>query len=554
MSLEDPLPSEIQTPSWLSLFKPSRLTLVLVIIVFFVLTRTQLAERPLWLDELHTSWVVNGSWSDLVQRALISNQSPLYFSLVKCVTELSGNTPLGLRFLSILANGLLAIACMTILFRWTHHWIATVVIGCLTVIHEPTTWFSVEARCYSLVALVGVIQVFFCVECFVSSSHRIGMMRLRFNITALFASSLLLFYLHYSAGLLLLAELIGIILWLGKNCHFHVERVKGLQRLLLFSLLVTALAIPGLAHCYLIIQKDYDWHLVSHLQTFINQFLLDGLVLIGPPGLILLGIRLRRLGLSGQQTESKMNSAEPAINRNFQSFHVGNKCAPIILLLVACTLLPPLIIVLLDRMGVVHLALIRYAVSSMAILLLLSGTLLAKVNETRMALVIGVLMLSLVYGTNPWLQSLLIHRGGIATHPEDWRKAIHTINQLLDQQPRPVFVFPNLVEDTYFAQNPSHEFDHYYRFPLEGLYPINRRDEIYFAGRSLEGKAPFRIEDVTAMVRDGGGFCLIRGDHQTVEAWISKGDAQFRELQVRLQIDSIVFERGVLALIEIRLR
>jgi len=37
-----------------------------------------------WLDELHTAWVIDGSWSNVLPRAAIGNQQPPYFDILWC--------------------------------------------------------------------------------------------------------------------------------------------------------------------------------------------------------------------------------------------------------------------------------------------------------------------------------------------------------------------------------------------------------------------------------------------------------------------------------------
>lgn len=53
-----------------------------------------LAGESLWLDELHTSWVVADEWSQIAARAQAGNQSPAYFYLVKLTVKLLGQLPI----------------------------------------------------------------------------------------------------------------------------------------------------------------------------------------------------------------------------------------------------------------------------------------------------------------------------------------------------------------------------------------------------------------------------------------------------------------------------
>jgi hypothetical protein len=40
-------------------------------------------RESLWIDELHSAWVVQGPWSEWIERAAIGNQSPVYFAPLK---------------------------------------------------------------------------------------------------------------------------------------------------------------------------------------------------------------------------------------------------------------------------------------------------------------------------------------------------------------------------------------------------------------------------------------------------------------------------------------
>jgi len=62
------------------------------------------ANEPLWLDELHTSWVVAGELGDVYQRAQIGNQTPLFFWLTWAAVEFFGETELSLRLVSLIAG------------------------------------------------------------------------------------------------------------------------------------------------------------------------------------------------------------------------------------------------------------------------------------------------------------------------------------------------------------------------------------------------------------------------------------------------------------------
>src|SRR5262245_50730431 len=86
--------------------------------VGLVLRVWQLGES-LWLDELHTAWCVTTGWSEIAERALIGNQSPLYFYVPRLATSLLGTTEWTLRLPSLLAGMLLLAVIGGLVWSWT---------------------------------------------------------------------------------------------------------------------------------------------------------------------------------------------------------------------------------------------------------------------------------------------------------------------------------------------------------------------------------------------------------------------------------------------------
>ena len=70
----------------------------------------------LWLDELHTGWVVGGSFEQALTRSAQGNQAPLFFGLVWSAIQWLGTSELSLRLVSLLA-ALLAMV-MAARFVW----------------------------------------------------------------------------------------------------------------------------------------------------------------------------------------------------------------------------------------------------------------------------------------------------------------------------------------------------------------------------------------------------------------------------------------------------
>ena len=69
-----------------------------------VAVRLWAARDFLWLDELHTSWAVSGTFADVSARAVDGNQTPLYFWLTFAALKIFGTSTLALRSVSMLSG------------------------------------------------------------------------------------------------------------------------------------------------------------------------------------------------------------------------------------------------------------------------------------------------------------------------------------------------------------------------------------------------------------------------------------------------------------------
>jgi mannosyltransferase len=73
--------------STLPLLKSSFLFISLVFVASVVAWSAVMIREPLWIDELHTLWSIQGDWQDVLTRSNAGNQSPLYFYFLKAYVE-----------------------------------------------------------------------------------------------------------------------------------------------------------------------------------------------------------------------------------------------------------------------------------------------------------------------------------------------------------------------------------------------------------------------------------------------------------------------------------
>ncbi len=121
--------------------------------------RWQSCTESLWVDELHTSWVISGDWEQVHERAVIGNQTPWYFLGLWCWTQLVGEDELALRWPSILAvagaSGLVVLTLARGLGSLRIGGLA----GVFLAFDTSALFFGTEARVYAWVLFMVAIAV-----------------------------------------------------------------------------------------------------------------------------------------------------------------------------------------------------------------------------------------------------------------------------------------------------------------------------------------------------------------------------------------------------------
>ena len=98
-------------------------------------------SESLWLDELHTAWVVADGAEQLVPRAAAGNHSPAYFALVWAATRWAGSSELSLRLASILAGTALVAGVCFAVTRWTACWSAGLLAALLVAVDRHCVFY-----------------------------------------------------------------------------------------------------------------------------------------------------------------------------------------------------------------------------------------------------------------------------------------------------------------------------------------------------------------------------------------------------------------------------
>ena len=202
----------------------------------------------LWLDELHTAWTVCDGIREVPTRAAMGNQSPLYFFGLWMLVQLFGLSEPVLRCPSVVAGVLLVLSVAWVAYRWTGSGWAACLAAWLVALDQNCLFYSQEARPYAWVQWIGLLQVtVFCAVLHSPTSRR------RWAGIAL---SILLFYLHYTSALLLVAEAVAYlgIAWMpGVRPHYRPRRC------LMDGLIVLAACLPVTMHLLEIAERRDNW-------------------------------------------------------------------------------------------------------------------------------------------------------------------------------------------------------------------------------------------------------------------------------------------------------
>jgi len=199
--------------------------------------------ESLWVDELHTAWVVSDGLFDVPQRAAMGNQASLYFLLVWGWTQLAGLHEWSLRLPSLI-GGVLGVGLITVVaHRWTRDaWVALAT-GAIATIDVDWIFFATEARVYGFVQLAAVVQVMQAWSLLQHDRRR--------DWVGLAVVTIVSFYLHYSTLLFSLC-LAALLLLLAD------DRSRR-QRLLKTAGCVAIGVLIALPHLASIFQRRENW-------------------------------------------------------------------------------------------------------------------------------------------------------------------------------------------------------------------------------------------------------------------------------------------------------
>lgn len=414
------------------------------ILIALIVTRLLQARESLWLDELHTAWAATADdWRETARRARDGNHSPLYFWLTAAVTRLLGVSELTVRLPSLIARALLPVALFVVTRRWTGSAWMALLPAWLAAVNPQAIYFGTEARPYALIQLVAVLHVALLVELAQrpTPAKRAGFV---FGMA-------LLFHLHYTAGLLLVGELV----WLAGAGWTGADRVRYAARELGIDLLaIAAVATIALPDVQFVYGRRANWN------AFIDHPSLIGGLQVVPWAVTAVAL-LASAWTVRVIWPKKLRMSGPGPFDGALALCTAVVVAPYLVAWVASAT---------DAARLVHP---RYLATTAPAALLMLSVMLARFPQAalRRGGAIGLCVWGFFASGIPGEFSS--HRRLIAFRTDDWRAAVTRLSAEPDAALVPVLLRSLLIESDDPAAGSNRRLEAYLGFPLNSLYRAN---------------------------------------------------------------------------------
>lgn len=463
----------------------------------------------LWLDELHTSWVVRGDLVDVWQRASIGNQSPLFFWLTWLSCQWLGLNEVGLRAVSNIASCGLVVLSGAIVFNRSRWWPSAALTMMMVGVSDLFLYYGSEARPYALLQLLGVVQLlcfwWFLSELIGSNARTAGRPLSPWRSLCAFSiSSTLLCYTHLTGALVAVPELLFGFGWYGW-LYFNQTTRRSIARSFAaifgwagIAVSVTALACwPLLGSLQSVADRSPLWGDVTSLSQLFQELKLKIVVWY----LVPLGVALVCWAASVRplRIDRYRERGLPAVL----------VCGWGGLILVA--------IVAIHYFKLAPLALSRYLSVGLAAGPIFVGMAIHSNRQGLRYLLLAISLAAVIGGgmveQQWWWQSSRNNRL-LPLRNEPWYRAISQIETDKDRREYPIFLFAAVLEDALAFEDVSPEFLEYLQFPVRGLYSLGPERTVYVGPTIYQPH--FLNEHVQDAVSKNGCWVLIRHESPVV--------------------------------------
>lgn len=405
-----------------------------------LLIRVWQARESLWLDELHTAWVATGPWSEVVSRSAEGNQSPSFFAVEWLLVHVFGRSEIVLRLPGIVASGLLAVALYSVVRSWTGaRWLALLPVW-LTAIDPQATYYGTEARPYAIVQLLAVLHV----ALFAELTDRPSPLKR----AAMIVGAALLFHLHFTAALVIVAELA----WYGWR---HIRGATAYPaRTLATDMAITALlAAPAVSMLVEVFARRRNW------QAFVDQ----------QP--LWMGVRMLPWAVSALTAAAIVAGWRRVRGQPTHDSEAGPSAVS---MTIFWLLVPVLIAWLATATDAARLLSPRYLAASASAAVALLALALHTVPDRRLRGIAIAAVAVIGTATSPVVRGLVVSGKALDWRTDDWRGAVSYFNSHPQHGQGMVLLRSLLIESEALSTTPSDgRLVDYSLYPLTSLYPID---------------------------------------------------------------------------------
>ena len=430
-------------------------TLIITAIAGFALVAITITyiDQPLWIDELHTSWTISGGFADVIPRGNAGNQAPLYYFILKAVTELVGSSESVLRSFSVIST----IACIALMTGWgVIKKVHPLLLGCVMVMFATDRWvtlFALEARPYAFLMFLTILL-------FTLQTTRIQHFPSRVLTEVIWTlCATAMFYTHYTA-------LPIIAVFFLTRVIFRKTNQINIKFLLLQFITVVAFAMGRLDHFASVFAIRDNWATFikpeqATIEGLATKFPLIALVMI-PCGLLMLDHLLQKHLV----TAKSQNNAEQTVSDSS------------IKTLLMWGLLPLLAAWICTRFAWIHWFHPRYFITIAPAFYLLFCAVIGRLQQPVIKTA-GILIVICAWGGLGHSVAKQHKKGTVAEKTESWKEIVEHLNA----QPGRgnVLLLSGLIEDPQLAaqqqevQSGKVPLQQYCQFPVRGLYSLEQR-------------------------------------------------------------------------------
>ena len=467
---------------------------ILFFMVFGAWLRFEICHSDsVWLDELHTGWVIDAPFSDIWERATSGNQTPLYFYLSKLGVETIGQSEIGLRFVGWMASVLTIGLGAFFIWHRTRKLLPVCLTGGLLAFTCEFVYYGTEARPYSMLHLLSLAQVF-CLSQIIEPKDPKGSNRWLILLVLL---TVALVYTHLTAVLLLAAEAFFVLTWWVIG---NPEDRRKIARLSIAAIISLTICVPLIGGIHSTFGRRENWASVASL----DRLWTDAWSVLVAQVAIPLAVLVINWFIGDSSTKAERGDSKD------RSRSLG--CNWLIGWLVLFWAIIPFAGIVVAELAGIPMGLTRYAQIGYVGMPVFAGLVLGQIPNvwTRSIIFVAIIGASLFF--DPVARQVSRTHSLPVLHFEDWKAPIEQINLNEEKKTHPVFLFSNLIEDVDALTNGKSSFQEYLGFPLKSLYPVD------LSNRELKPRptanltdAQFSVSDIQLTGEQGGCWILVRG-------------------------------------------